>query len=237
MLVVVARRSDQKARDLAERWANYGGAVLTCDDLSVAGWRQLLGGHETSMVVIDGQVVEARRIAGVLMLLPYVTEGELVRIAREDRRYVASEMTAFLHFWLSGLPCPVLNRPTPVCLTGPGWRREQWVYVAARLGIPVEAVAWRLDRAAGVPEKKNSSAPGITVTMVGSRCLGSADGTLVSYVRRLSRAAGVEMLSVDFRETETGFRLYNARSSWADISSPEVADAILEYFLARSAGC
>ena len=237
MLVVVARRSDQKARDLATRWAPYGGAVLTCEDLSVAGWRQLLGGHETSMVVIGGQVVEARRIAGVLTLLPYVTEGELVRIAGEDRPYVASEMTAFLHFWLSGLLCPVLNRPTPVCLTGPGWRREQWVYVAARLGIPVETVAWRLDRAAGVPEKENSSAPGMTVTMVGSRCLGSADGTLVSYVRRLSRAAGVEMLSVDFRETETGFRLYNARSSWADISSPEVADAILEYFLARSAGC
>lgn len=237
MLVVVARRSDQKARDLAERWANYGGAVLTCEDLSVAGWRQLLGGHETSMVVIDGQVVEARRIAGVLTLLPYVTEGELVRIAREDRLYVASEMTAFLHFWLSGLPCPVLNRPTPVCLTGPGWRREQWVYVAARLGIPVETVAWRLDLAAGVPEKEESSAPRMTVTMVGPRCLGSADGTLVSYVRRLSRAAGVEMLSVDFRETETGFRLYDARSSWADISSPEVADAILEYFLARSAGC
>lgn len=237
MLVAVARRSDQKASDLARRWAPHGGAVLTCEDLSVAGWRQLLGGHETSMVVIDGQVVEARRIAGVLTLLPYITEDDLVRIAREDRRYVASEMTAFLHFWLSGLSCPVLNRPTPVCLTGPGWRREQWVYVAARLGIPVETVAWRLDHAAGVPEKEESHTPDTTVTIVGSRCLGSADGTLVSHVRRLSRAAGVEMLAVDFRETEKGFRLYNASSSWADISSPEVADAILEYFLARSAGC
>lgn len=236
MLVVVARRSDQKARDLARRWAPYGGAVLTCEDLSVAGWRQLLGDAEASKVVIDGQVVEAREITGVLTLLPYVTEGELVRIARENRPYVAAEMTAFLHFWLCGLQCPVLNRPTPVCLTGPGWRREQWVYIAAQLGIPVQTVAWHLDREAGFPEKEKSSAPDMTVTIVGSRCSGSVDGTFVSRVRRLASAAGVEMLAAYFRETERGFRLYDASSSWADISSPEVADAILEYFLARSAG-
>jgi hypothetical protein len=236
VLVVVARRSDQKARDLARRWAPYGGAVLTCEDLSVTGWRQLLGDPEASKVVIDGQVVEAREITGVLTLLPYVTESELVRIARENRPYVAAEMTAFLHFWLSGLQCPVLNRPTPVCLTGPGWRREQWVYIAAQLGIPVETVAWHLDREAGVPQEE-SSAPDMTVTIVGSRCLGSADDTFVSHVRGLARTAGVEMLAVYFRETETGLRLYNASSSRANISSPEIADAILEYFLVRSIRC
>jgi len=237
VLVVVARRSDQRARDLAKRWAPYGGAVLTCEDLSVAGWRQLLGDPEASKVVIEGQVVEAREITGVLTLLPYVTESELVRIARENRPYVAAEMTAFLHFWLSSLQCPVLNRPTPVCLTGPGWRREQWVYVAAQLGIPVQTVAWHLDHEVGVPEKEESSAPDMTVTIVGSSCLGSAEGTFVSHVRRLASAARVEMLAGYFRETETGFRLYNADSSRANISSPEVADAILEYFLVRSVRC
>jgi hypothetical protein len=231
VLVVVAGASDKKARDLAKRWAPHGGAVLTCEDLSVAGWRHHLGDPEGSEVVVDGQAVAAREITGVLTRLPYVTENELVRIAREDRAYVAAEMTAFLHFWLSGLPCPVLNRPTPVSLTGPGWRREQWVYVAARLGIPVEPLVWHLDRDAGVPEKEESAAADTTVTVVGSRCLGSADHTLVSQARRLAGAAGVELLAVNFRVTEAGFRFHSASSSWADVSSPEVADAILEHFL------
>jgi hypothetical protein len=230
VLVVVAGPSDKKARDLAKRWAPHGGAVLTCEDLSVAGWRHLLGDPEGSEVVVDGQAVAAREITGVLTRLPYVTGSELVRIAREDRAYVAAEMTAFLHFWLSGLPCPVLNRPTPVCLTGPGWRREQWVYVAARLGIPVEPVAWHLDRDAGVPEEESAAAD-TTVTVVGSRCLGGADRTLVSQTRRLAGAAGVELLAVNFKETEAGSRFHSASSAWADISSPEVADAILEHFL------
>ena len=238
MLVVVARRSDRKARDLAERWADHDGAVLTCEDLSVAGWRQLIGdGAERSKVVIEGRVVEAGEIKGVLTLLPNVTEGELAVISREDRPFVAAEMSAFLRFWLSGLPCPVLNRPTPASLTGPGWHREQWVHAAARLGIPVETVSWHLDYAAGLPEKESPPEPDTTITVIGPSCLGSADGTLVSHARRLSAAAGVEMLSVDFRKTETGLRLCDASSSWADISSPEVADAMLEYFLARSAGC
>ncbi len=54
--------------------------------------------------------------------------------------YVSAEMTAFLLSWLSGLDCPILNRPTPNCLSGPGWRQEQWIHLAARLGIPVDPV-------------------------------------------------------------------------------------------------
>jgi hypothetical protein len=47
-------------------------------------------------------------------------------------------MKAFLLSWLSQLNCLVLNRPTPLCLSGPSWRPEQWTYAAAQLGIPVQ---------------------------------------------------------------------------------------------------
>ena len=30
--------------------------------------------------------------------------------------------------WLSQLNCPVVNRPTPLCLSGPNRRPEQWTY-------------------------------------------------------------------------------------------------------------
>lgn len=234
MLVVVAGRHDEKARDLAERWAPWGAAVLTCEDLSVAGWRHLLDAPEDSEVVIDGQVVAAREISGVLTRLPCVPERELRRIVREDRTYVAAEMTAFLHSWLDGLRCPVLNRPTPTFLTGPGWRHERWIYAAARLGIPVQPVAWRLDYEAEAQEEK-SVPPDVTVTVVGARCLGTADGALVAQARRLAGAAGADLLAVRFSEAEAGFKLHSA-DPWVDVSSPEVADAMLEYFR-EDGGC
>jgi len=103
----------------------------------VAGWRQSLGGVDGDAAVVEGKRVPQKEITGVLTRLPCVFEQELVDITPDDRRYVAAEMTAFLLFWLSRLKCPVLNRPTPTCLSGPYWRREKWIHVAARVGIPV----------------------------------------------------------------------------------------------------
>lgn len=232
MLVLVAGHHDKTARDLAALWAPWGATILTCGDLSVAGWRHLLNDPEDSEVVIDGQTVAAREIMGVLTRLPCVPEGELRRVVPEDRAYVAVEMTSFLLSWLAGLRCPVLNRPTPTCLTGPGWRHEQWVYAGAHLRIPVEPVVWNLNCEAGLPEGKSAPAD-TTVTVVGRRCLGTADSMLVAYARRLARAAGVDLLAVRFIKTEAGFRLHGA-DPWVDISLPEVTDAILEHFCEAS---
>ena len=94
LTLVVAGRHDGQARDLVERWSGAG--LLTCEDLSVAGWRYTLGEPESSTLVIGGRRIAANEIAGVLTRLSHVPEHELFRIAREDRRYVAAEMTAFL---------------------------------------------------------------------------------------------------------------------------------------------
>jgi len=234
VLAIVAGRRDEKARHLAERWASLSAAVLTCEDLSTAGWRHFPGDPDRSEVVIDGQSVAACEITGVLTRLSYVPERELRRIVAEDVKYAAVEMTAFLRSWLFGLKCPVLNRPTANCLSGPGWRHEQWVYAAARLGIPVQPVTWSPDHASFVPEGETPP-PDVTVTLVGARCLGSADDTLVRQARRLAGACGADLLAVRFSKTEAGFRFHSA-DQWADISLPEVAEAILERFR-EAEGC
>ncbi len=100
-MLIVASRRDRQARDLVERWSDNGARLLTCEDLWVAGWRYLLGDPENSTLVIGGRSIAAGEITGVLTRLPYVSERELFRIVREDRRYVAAEMTAFL-----GRGCP-----------------------------------------------------------------------------------------------------------------------------------
>ena len=182
------------------------------------------GAPESSTVVIGGRSIAADGISGVLTRLPHVPERELVRISREDRRYVAAEMTAFLRSWLSTLRCPVLNRPVSTSLSGPGWCQEQWIHTAARLGIPVRpmrrSIAFPADAAEAVPDP-----PDVTVTVVGERCLGPVNGVLAAQARSLARAAGVDLLSVRFGK---GQELLGA-DPWPDVSSPEVADAILEY--------
>src|SRR5208283_3357688 len=139
MIVIVANRWDETPKAVASRWAVQDVGVMMPQDLSVAGWRQSSGGLDSDVAVVEGKRVPQKEITGVLARLPCVFEEELIEIAPADRRYVAAEMTAFLLFWLSRLKCPVLNRPTPTCLSGPYWRAEKWVHVAARAGIPVQA--------------------------------------------------------------------------------------------------
>jgi hypothetical protein len=218
VLVVVASRLDVGARALVDRWTEV--RVLTCEDLSVAGWRHRPG--ETSTAVIGGEIVPAAEIEGVLIRRSRVLEWEPDYISPKDRAYVAAEMTAFLRSWLSGLGCPVLNRPVPTCLSGPGWCREQWVQTAARLGIPVRPVRWRLEAPTDAPEAA------FTATVVGDRWLGAVDARSAVWASRLAGAAGVDLLVARFGESESGFELLDA-DPWPDVSSPEVADAILEY--------
>ena len=140
MLLIVAQRNDLAARSLAERWRSRGAALLTARDLSMPGWKFDLPAQGPSRLIAEGRPFSSNQIAGVLTRLSAVPATELDHVTAEDRAYVSSEMTAFLLAWLSSLPCPVLNRPTPSGLCGPGWRIEQWIHLAAGLGIPVKSV-------------------------------------------------------------------------------------------------
>jgi hypothetical protein len=236
VLVIVTSHRDEEARWVADRWAAHDARLLTCEDLSLAGWRHQPGAPADSTAVIGGMPVPVPKITGVLTRRPRIFEWEPIRTVRGDRAYVAAEMTAFLRSWLADLECPVLNRPASTCLSGPGWRREQWAYTAARLGIPVQPVTYHLDPGSDIteenlsPPEENLSPPDVTVTVVGAMCLGTADNALAGHARRLAAAAGVDLLAVRFGKTVGGFHLHDA-DPWPAISSPEVADAILEHVL------
>ena len=62
----------------------------------------------------------------------------------DDRTYVASEITAFLFYFLTRLQCPALNRPTAHCLTVPSWGRMQCMHVRRQAGIATRAWLARL---------------------------------------------------------------------------------------------
>jgi hypothetical protein len=234
MLVITATRQDLVAQALASLWAAHDAAVLTSADLAMSGWRDYLNTNEGSTAVVSGQIVAVEEITGVLTLLPGVFEEELGAIVPEDRVYVATEMTAFLFSWLSRLKCPVLNRPTPTCLSGPYWRPEQWINAAAQVGIPVH----RLHRQAvlsGATQLELSERQSTNVTVVGTQCFGAVDVTLAVQARRLADLAQVDLLEVQFSSSEPGANFISV-NLWPDITANEVANAILAYLQGVQAG-
>jgi hypothetical protein len=228
MLLIVAQRHDQAAVSLAAQWESRGSAMLTARDLSDPGWEFEVASRKPSRLIAGGRKFTSDEVSGVLNRLPAAYCSELDHVAEEDRLYVSSEMTAFLLAWLSSLACPMLNRPTPGCLCGPNWRIEQWLHLAARLGIPVETL--RRSTSFAVPDEREG---GVAVTIVGARCVGAVHPSLAAYARRLAAAAQVDLLEVRFTSADRAGKLHNVHLG-PDVSQPEIADAILNYFDSRS---
>jgi len=228
MLVVLAGSQDEAAAALAARWNSHETCVLTPEDLSVSGWSYEVRAPSQSLAVIGGRKVAAKEISGVLTRLPWVAEHDLGHFVPEDRAYAASEKTAFLLAWLSGLDCPVLNRPTPGCLSGPCWRAEQWVCLAARLGMRVSPVR----RRAPDDDAVLAQTPSAEVVVIGNRCVGDVHPYLADCAGSLAKAAGVDLLLVSFDGAERGSKFLNA-SPWPDLWANDVSDAILDYFQRR----
>ena len=174
MIIIVANCWDETPRSVASRWALNDVGVLSARDLSMAGWSQRLRATGVAAAVIVRKLAYQNEISGVLTLLHCVFVAELTVIVPRDRSYVAAEMTSFLLFWLSRLTCPVLNRPTPTCLSGPYWRREKWLQVAAQAGIPVQPLCRHATRATGCTEKERLKFA-TTLTVVGDRVFGEGE--------------------------------------------------------------
>ncbi len=227
MLVILASRHDAVAQSLAARWSADDVALLTPEGLSVSGWRHYPGAPELSASALGGREVMEGDITGVLSRMWGVGEFDLPHIAPEDRSYVTMEMTAFLTSWLYGLRCPVLNRPTPMCLAGLNWREEEWTHRAARLGIPVRPVRRHLALDAEPVPPPNAEATSV-VTVVGQKCLGVAHDSLKAHARNLAAAAGTELLDVHFSSAEAD-AVFLGVGLWPDVTVPEIADAILKH--------
>ena len=149
---------------------------------------------------------------------PAVIPEELPWIDVADRSYVAAEINAFLVAWLASLPCPVVNRPTPRSLCGPGWDRLHWKAAAARVGAP-----WYSPR-----DERTSEIDDHLVVVCGHACVGAHSRSERRFARALAEAAGVDLLGVRF----VGGCVASA-SPMPDICDPAVQAAVLAHFDAQ----
>lgn len=226
MLVVLANPLDTPARELVARWGTGRARLMTARDLSRPGWRHSPAGVEAGWAVVDGEHVEVAALRGVLTRVPCVREAELPHIQPEDRGYMAAEMTAFLVSWLSGLPCPVLNRPSASSLLGPALGLERWRMLAAREGLALAAPEMRL------PAVPTPFPETVRVTVVCRRWLGPVDEALGAQALRLASRLGVELLTVCFDAPGPEGAFVSAEPM-VDVTNPAVAELLLERFEAR----
>jgi len=131
MLLVVAHPRDEGAHFLTDALRSRGARLMVPRDLSIAGWRHYSGGSGEEWAVVSGERVHARDIRGAVVRLPLVRDRDLPHIDVCDREYAAAEMNSFLIAWLTGLSCPVLNRPTAASLLGPDFSHERWLLICA----------------------------------------------------------------------------------------------------------
>ena len=230
-ILVMANRCDSVAREFAGRYRSRGVRLITPDHLSQPGWCYAIQDIERSKAMVGGRPILSKKIGGVLTRLAQVSEDDLPHIVPDDRSYVAAEMSAFLLAWLSALPCPILNRPTPVCLSGVWYRHEQWVHLAFRLGIPVAPLTQRV-MFSTQPNRVAPRVKSLDVTLLGQKVLGCKNAGLAARAQALAGAAGVDFLTVRFSAARSGPAFLDV-NAWPDIARDDIAPAVLDYFDAK----
>jgi hypothetical protein len=229
--LILAHASDAPARALAVRWGDDA-LLLTPADLHARAWQLDLGRGGIATAAIGPDLP----VTSVLSRLGGISPAELRRVQPEDRDYAAAELTAFLLAWLDACACPVLNRPGPGSLNGPGWRPEQWIAAAARAGLAVRAVHRHIEFM-GAPQPApvdpmnslgmNSIDPvnSVSVTVVGQKWFGAVPESTGRRLCELARATGTPLLEAVLAGSDPESAVL-AASAWPDIGKPQVADAV-----------
>lgn len=203
MIALLTSEFDESARSAVEGgWLRGEAAILTVADLTSRGWVVPTQRIAESSFVAGGVAYPIDALSGVLNLLPQVYDFEVLRVRQPDRHYVSSELFAFLVWWLGALPCPVANRPTPACLNGPSWGREQWEDACVRAGVPV---AGAVRDSAALGEDLSQGGRTATTTIVGSLAAGEL---YLPESRTLAKLARTSYLEVCFCEHGTGWAFH-----------------------------
>lgn len=205
--------SAQLVAGLAE-WPAAGARLLSAEDLGRAGWAFDPADPGGGSLVAGGEILATTEVDAVLVRRPAVAAEELGWLAPPDRSYGAAELNAFLVCWLSALPCPVLNRPSPTSLAGPGWSQLHWRLAAGRVGF-----RWSAEPVAGA----TAAGTGRDVVVCGSSVHGALDSGEAGRARALSAQSGAALVGLRLHG-----RTLSAVTSQPSLDCAEVRALLLE---------
>jgi hypothetical protein len=223
MLIVIASELDEVAEREVTSWPRGEALLMRPQDLCSRGWHVEVGHSDEATFVAQGQLLRASSVTGVVNLLPFINEKELVTIEPGDRRYVAAELTAFLFFVLSELRCPMVNPPTINNLAGCDWRIQEWIACGRRFGIPLIDSGER-DVSISIEARDSKR-----ITVLDGDVLYSDANLDAARAVELIAHAGLVFADLCCVEDDRGLVLQSV-STTPDLSSPAIRSAVQKFF-------
>lgn len=115
--------------------------LVTPEEMGAAPtWEHRVGAGATSCrIVLDGgDAIDGSRLQGVINRMTRAPQFTCdPQPAQEDLDYAAREGYAMVLSWLTALPCPLLNPPSPRGLCG-AWRgTSEWLQLGRKAGLSV----------------------------------------------------------------------------------------------------
>ena len=112
-------------------------SLVTLERLaSATTWEHRIGsdGAHLKIELKDGRCFCSSQIRGVLNRTLFASPNQMAEAVEEDREYANNEMVAFYLGWLHTL-CGVINRPSPLGLSGAWQHNSQSSLLASQAGL------------------------------------------------------------------------------------------------------
>ncbi len=169
-------------------------------------WEHRIRGDvaEVEITLADDRRISDRHPRAVLNRLSYAPAERLRRVGGEDADYAVQEFQALFLSWLTALPGPMLNRPSPQFLAG-HWRNPAgWAVLAARAGLATIPLRRRGDDPA---QQYRSEPGGITVFVVLQRIVAppGVPETVLDACLRLGALSGDDLLGIQLVDSPWRF--------------------------------
>ena len=218
------------AMDASAQWAARGLGDLLPGPLELvlaetlaegATWEHRVEEDATHLKVTlaDGRVLCGSRSKGVVNRLMAPTPARTQWPSETEQAYVHGEIHAFYLSWLHGLPCVMINRPSPTCLDGRFFRVSEWLYRATKTGLKIAPYRQTDDDGGDgyslpVPE----GAVRHSVVVAGS-CVFPAwmPATVKAGCVQLAKDTGLELMGADLYMDEGGEWCFAGASSSPDL--------------------
>ena len=169
------------------------------------GWEHRFedGRVSTDLMLRDGRRIRNDEVSGVLNRLSILRQSALPLFQPSERYYVAHEFQALLLSWLHSLSVPVINRPTPLGLSGRLRHVSEWIWLASRAGLPNRGYS---QSSQDTPQfwdfhvrLVDNGSPVATVIVANGEVTGATvPPDIQAGCRRLSELSKASLLGIDF---------------------------------------
>lgn len=223
MIVITCSNLDDNVKLLKAKWPNNNALLLSVNDLTSPGWEVSSQDFSQSKFVAEETIWPVTDIEGIINLLPAIAPYELFKIVEEDRDYVASELNAFLFYFLSKMKCPFLNKLSMFNLSGPFIKPEEWIMECRKAGIPV---CLKLENNTGFYQPAHAI---YTVSYLNGIIYNNEYVLYEKGIRKLAENTGLNHFAIRFIKEENS-SYFHSITTYPNVNDDEGINRLVNYF-------